>query len=82
MRFAHDLDDLLVAEMNLSHWTSLRLKPQHTTGANFLSHSSYPYEFASKAEIIEIMRMHGFDIVTMIPTEGLTGRNELVFQKV
>jgi 2-polyprenyl-3-methyl-5-hydroxy-6-metoxy-1,4-benzoquinol methylase len=42
----------------------------------------YPYEFASKDEIIGIMRMHGFDIVTMIPTEGLTGCNEFVFQKV
>jgi hypothetical protein len=45
VRFAHDLYVLLIAEMTLSHWTSWRLKPQLTTGPNFLTHYKNSNEF-------------------------------------
>jgi 2-polyprenyl-3-methyl-5-hydroxy-6-metoxy-1,4-benzoquinol methylase len=41
----------------------------------------YPYEYASREEIVAFMQKKGFALTKFIPTRGFTGCNEFVFHK-
>jgi 2-polyprenyl-6-hydroxyphenyl methylase/3-demethylubiquinone-9 3-methyltransferase len=41
----------------------------------------YPYQYASVAEIVQMLQELGFASVKVVPTEVPTGCNEFVFQR-
>lgn len=42
----------------------------------------YPYEYASVSEVTDFFEAHGFKLIKLTKTKGLTGCNEFVFEKV
>lgn len=42
----------------------------------------YPYEYASKSEVVEFFENQGFKLVKFNNTKGWTGCNEFIFEKV
>jgi 2-polyprenyl-6-hydroxyphenyl methylase/3-demethylubiquinone-9 3-methyltransferase len=41
----------------------------------------YPYEYATKSEIINFVEKFGFQTVKIVPTSGWTGCNQFIFKK-
>ena len=42
----------------------------------------YPYEYASKKEIVNFMQKKNFRLIKFIPTVGISGTNQFVFKKI
>ena len=42
----------------------------------------YPYEYASPAEVTQFFEQRGFKLKKFIKTQGFTGCNEFVFERV
>jgi len=42
----------------------------------------YPYEYASPAEVTQFFERRGFKLVKLVKTQGFTGCNEFVFERI